>query len=475
VLTRLERSVLARLAVVFCASAGLLGTRVADAVEVDLNAEADAKGATATDAAAAESSPSGDVAAPTTPPTEQEAAEAEPPAAEPPAPETAEAKPAPPNPPLVQVYGIIKPELIVGKSVETFGRAMMVAPTAAAHPIADPNYAQMALSFQLQQSRVGIKINDGNPVSGRIEIDFIDDAFSHSSPIQGAGLRLRLAYVTYKPSAGHTLMLGQNWDVFSPLNALTMNMVGNSYQAGNVAFLRPQFAYTYGTGQGIEVTAAVGLRSQNTTASINALEVGLIPTFALQIGSRKGKTWFGLSGIIGAEQANPPPDRTYNATFAGNLFGNFAVSEALTLVTEAYIGQNSQALGLLSLGTGANVVDVGGFVSGNWKFAKMHAVWLTLGASGVLNPADLPLGYTPAVAATPTTPAVAAARVGIGGMEVNANLRATYVLSPLDGLQFYVEPYLFLTRHKLAAAEDPTGELANRAAFGAQIGTRYTF
>jgi len=390
----------------------------------------------------------------------------------PPAP--VDAKPEPPKPPLVTIYGIIKPEVILAQGAETFGKNMLVAPTAAANPIAVPNYGETALSFQLQQTRFGLKINDGGPISGRIEVDFIDPAFSHSSPIQGTGLRLRLAYITYKPAEGHTLMIGQNWDIFSPLNAVTMNMVGNSYQAGNSAFLRPQIAYTYGKGQGIEISAAVGLRAQNTNAEMNLLEYGMIPTFALQVGYRIGKTWLGASGIIGAEETALSP-RTYNGAFAGNLFANLALSDTFTLVIDGYIGRSTNALGLLTLGSGQNVVDAGAFASMNWKFAKMHALWATAGVAGVLNPDDLAVGYTAGTPAVPPAAAVPAARVGIGGIESNVNLRATYVFSPLDGLQFYAEPFLFITRHKLNAADDPTGSLASRVAPGLQVGTRYNF
>jgi len=452
---------ISRIVILSCATIGasLITTpALAQAVQLDAKADAEATGPDAPPDAAAE-------------------APAEPAAEPAPAPEPPpEVKPEPPKPPLFVAYGFIKPEIIVGQTVETFGKAIMVAPTAAAHPIADPMYGEAALSFQLQQSRVGLKINDGGPVSGRLEIDFIDDGFSHSTPIQGAGVRLRLAYITYKPGAGHTFMLGQNWDIFSPLNAQTMNVVGNSYQAGNSAFLRPQVAYTYGTGQGLEVTGAIGIRSQNTTAAINSIELGIIPTFALNVGVRKGKNWFGVSGIVGAEETTAPPARSYNGAFAANLFGTFLLSEKFTLIAEAYVGQNTNALGLLTLGTGGAVLDAGGFVSGNWKFAKMSSLLFTAGLAGVLNPADLAVGYTPAVAPVPpATVGTAAARVGIGGMESNVNLRATYVLSPLEGLQFYLEPYLFLTKHKLNAADDPTGSLSQRVAFGTQIGTRYNF
>lgn len=401
-----------------------------------------------------------------------EPAPLEEPMAEPvaPEPEPEPPKPEPPKPPLVQIYGIIKPEIIVAQGVETFGKVLLTAPTAASNPIANPNYGQTALGFQLQQTRFGLKINEGNPITGRLEIDFIDPGFSYSSPIQGTGLRLRLAYMTYKPAPNHTVMIGQNWDIYSPLNALTMNMVGNAYQSGNSAFLRPQVAYTYGSGQGLEISAAIGLRAQNTTGAMNLLEYGMIPTFALQVGFRNGKNWYGVSGIVGAEETQLDP-RSYNGAVAGNIFANLALTDSFSLIVDGYIGKSTNSLGLLTLGSGANVVDAGGYVSGNLKFAKIHALWVTAGVAGVLNSADLPVGYTPADPVAGT----AAARVGIGGIESNVNLRATYVLAPLDGLQFYLEPFIFLTRHKLNAADDPTGTLASRAAPGIQIGSRYTF
>ena len=458
----------------------------ADAAASPTGADVEAKkeGEAATPAApadaAAEAKPSEEPAAPTAETEPAEPKPAEPPSAPPPPAaeiELAKPKPAePPKAPLFQVYGILKPEVIVAKGVETYGKAMMVAPTAAAHPIADPNFAQVGTSFQLQQSRLGLKINDGGPVSGRLEIDFIDDGFSHSSPIQGAGLRLRLAYVTYKPGVAHTLQVGQAWDIFSPLKPQTMNMVGLFFQSGNSAFLRPQVVYTYGTGQGLEVSAATGLRAQNTSQALNAVELGLFPTFSFQIGWRKDKNWLGASAIIGAEEATPPPNRSYNVAVAGNVFANIVMNDRMSVILEGYVGRNTGALGLITLGFGPEVVDVGGFMSASFKLdKKLQTLWFTVGAAGVLNPSDLPIGYTPYAAATATTPEVLPARVGIGGIEGNANIRATYIVSPLEGLQFYVEPFLFLTRHKLNNTDDPTGELANRAAYGTQIGTRYDF
>jgi hypothetical protein len=381
--------------------------------------------------------------------------------------------PTPPEPPLFTLYGILKPEVIISQGAETFEKAILLAPTAAANPITDPLYNQGAMSFQLQQSRVGVKIGEGKDLSAKIEIDFIEPTFSASSPIQATRPRLRLAYLTYKMAPVHTIMVGQNWDIFSPLNPFTMNLVGVSYRSGNSAFLRPQIAYTYGSGQGLEISGALGLRNQNTTAVMNAVEYGMFPTFAVQGGYRIGKTWVGASAILGFEETNVAANAS-QAAFAFNLFASLALSDTFTLNAEAYLGQDTNALGLLTLGTGGTVLDAGGWVSANVKLAKIHSIWATASVAGVLNAADLPVGYTPAVPAVPPAPAVAATRTSTG-MESNVSLRATYAISPTDGLQFYAEPFLFITKHKLLDADDPTRTLASRVGWGTQLGARYNF
>lgn len=399
--------------------------------------------------------------------------ESQPPPPEVPAPAVQPPPVAPPPSPAtgftVRVYGVIRPELIMSTGVETFGKSTLAAPTAAAHPIANPLYEEWVNSFQLQQSRFGLRIGEGTPLEGRAEVDFIDPAFAQSSPIQGTRLRLRLAYITYAPAVDHKLTVGQNWDIFSPLNPATMNMVGVAYQAGNSGFIRPQVIYTYGSGDGIEVSGAIGMQRQNTGPAFDTLEYGLVPTFAVQVGYRQAKNWFGVSAIGSSQMTQLPTASEYAGTYAANAFASFGVSEALALGIEAYVGKNGNALGLLTLGSGTEVWDAGGYVSANFKLAPMHALWLVAGGAFVLNTDDLALGYTPATVEAP------AARLGIGGIESNINLRAAYVLSPLTGLEFYLEPFAFITRHKLAAIDDPDDSLASRTAFGASLGSRFSF
>lgn len=190
---------------------------------------------------------------------------------------------------------------------------------------------------------------------------------------------------------------------------------------------------------------------------------------ALRVSYRIGKNWFGVSGIVGSSLSQQNPTKEYNAVFGANLFGSVTATDWLSLLAEGYLARNGNDMGLLVLSSGIQVMDAGGYVSAHFTINPMHQVWVTAGGAVVLNPSKLGLGYTPA------TMDAAAARSGIGGMEHNVNLRATYILSPMKGLQFYLEPFLFLTRHKLAAADDPDSELANQVAFGGQLGTRYSF
>lgn len=120
--------------------------------------------------------------------------------------------------------------------------------------------------------------------------------------------------------------------------------------------------------------------------------------------------------------------------------------------------------------------EVGGWLSAKYGITKAHAVHLAGGAAAVLNPGDMKIGYTPAVVdpatGTVTTPAARVSANGPGN-EQNVALRGGYAFSPIEGLAFVVEPFLFLTRHKLAAADQKLG--VDRKAFGVEAGATYTF
>ncbi len=384
---------------------------------------------------------------------------------------------APPEAPVVTIYGIIKPEFIMANGVETYGKATFAATTAAAHPIANGNHDEWASSFQLQQSRFGIKVAAGD-AQGRAEIDFIDYGFNQSSPIQAAHPRLRLAYLTYNVSPGHKISAGQQWDIFSPLNPPTTNMVGASFLAGNSAFIRPQFVYTYGTGEGLEIAAALGLVRQNPGPSFGVVEYGVLPSVALQAGYRTGKTWVGVSFIGASAQTAPPPNEDSRTAFGANAFASLAVGEKVSLGIEAYYAQNGSDLGLLTLSTApatTDISDAGGFVSATVKLTDMLSLWVLGGGAFVMNADDLPLGYS-------RDDAGVATRSGISGIESNINLRATLLASPTKGLDFFLEPFMFLTKHKLGTTTSPGGMMvtdpdgdSNQTAFGTSLGARMVF
>lgn len=370
--------------------------------------------------------------------------------------------------PSIRVSGIFKPEMTYSNGVETFGKLTLVAPTAASHPLVDPLNDEFRQSFQLQQSRFSLHVGEGSRAEGHVEVDFVDPAFAKSSPIQGASPRLRTAYVKFKIQPGHNLTVGQAWDIFSPLNPSMMNMVAVSYQSGNSAFLRPQVIYDY-TGGPWEVAAAVGMQRQNTGPSVNNVEYALTPSFALRVSHRVGKAWYGFSAIGSSQVTQAPPSAQFASTYALNVFAAMPVSPSLSLKIEAYGGQNTGALGLLTLGSGTDIKDAGGFVSAAYKMDAKNQIWLLGSGAYVLNPEDVAVGYTETGLDTPPS------RRGISGIESNYQVRATYVHTPTKGLEMYIEPFLYLTRHKLLQADDPSDSEADRTGYGTAIGTRYRF
>jgi len=378
--------------------------------------------------------------------------------------------------PSLRLTGFIKPTVLVGNGVESYGTSTFNAITAAANPVFLSNPDQVAVGFQTQQTRLGLVIGEGGPIIGQVEVDFVD--YTKSSPAQSTTIRVRQAFAEWTINENHKLSLGHRWDVFSPLNSHTYDIVGGMFQAGNAGFMRQQLIYT-GTAGSFEGVLALGLTQQNNTNAFTNVEYNRMPTIAARASYRPGKaTWVGVA-VIGTRLAFDAAKPTEKArlSLGANVFADLTRG-ALNLRAEAYGGQNLNNLGLLVLGQGTrtqDVQEVGGYASAKVTLAKEHAVHVVVGGAFVLNTEDLPLGYTPATAATEDKPAAAAVRAGpaiIPGIERNVGVRVGYAYSPVKGLSISTEPFVFLTRHKL----DPSVSFdEDRFGWGVQVGGLYTF
>jgi len=369
----------------------------------------------------------------------------------------------------VRFYGIIKPAILIGNGLESFGNANYVAVTAAANPLFLNDTDEVASSYQIQQTRVGVIVGQGSPVKGQVEVDFVD--FTRSSPTQSTVIRVRQAFVEWTPSAGHKLTLGQLWDVFSPLNSHTFDLVGGMFQAGNSGFMRHQLIYT-GTLGSFEGALALGLITQNLTSTLGNVEYNRMPTVAARASYRPSKTtWAGVALIatrLAFDAARPTEKARLSA--GANAFADLA-DGMWNLRAEAYAGQNLNNLGLLVLGQGTATTDVrevGGWASLKATLTQQHAVHVVAGGAFVLTPSNLSIGYVPATDTTPAT------RLGaiVPGIERNLGLRVGYAYTPTKGLSIVAEPFAFLTRHKLdpSAAAD-----RDRFGWGLQLGSLYSF
>lgn len=98
-----------------------------------------------------------------------------------------------------------------------------------------------ALGFTAQHTRFGLKINkEGDvKVGGTLELDFYSGAFdANGNP------RIRQAFA-YASKGNFEARFGQQWDLFSPVNASTNNTNGNMWYAGNRGFRRAQIQLIY--------------------------------------------------------------------------------------------------------------------------------------------------------------------------------------------------------------------------------------
>jgi hypothetical protein len=206
----------------------------------------------------------------------------------------------------LRAYGFIRAMIDLSNGVESFTNPNASAITAAVNPVFLQAPDEVYLSFQVQQSRVGLMINERGPVRGQIEFDFIH--FDQSTPTTAAFPRVRIAEVQIALDAKHRFCLGQNWDIFSPTNPFSANPVGNLFQAGNAGFMRHQLGWV-GTFGLVELAAALGFQGANNGPTYNFLEMDAVPTGSLRTAIRTRKPTDGSASSRSRPLLATPPER----------------------------------------------------------------------------------------------------------------------------------------------------------------------
>ncbi len=201
-------------------------------------------------------------------------------------------------------YGFVKSDYVYSNhSVLSYGRENLVAPNQAKrHVQRDDSHARS--NIQLGDTRLGFKSEYGKLLTGVIEMDFID--FDKSSPNVNVRPRLRQAYIVANLSPEWEIFAGQKWDIFSPLNPDTYNVINNLFYIGNVGWMREQIGTTYKFSKDLQFSLALGNSSVNTSAaSTISLEKNRNPSLAAQIKwAYNSQNTFFLSAIR--------TDRTYS-------------------------------------------------------------------------------------------------------------------------------------------------------------------
>ena len=363
-------------------------------------------------------------------------------------------------------YGFLKPTVSVSsEAVESFGRPNQTAITAAANPVRASVPDDPEFSFQVGQSRIGLRIAEAQQVRAQIELDFVD--FDKSTPTVASLPRIRIAEVSWDPAKDHTVTAGQGWDLFGSLMPHGYNLVGANFQAGNIGFMRQQVQWRYHPKHA-DVGVAIGMPGVNTGPAENALEHSVLPTFAVRLGAVIGEhvtlRAHGFTTLL-----RPDADHTM-LVWAASVDGQVNLQGGTDLRFEATLGQNTANTGMLTLAQGRADVDVrdaGGWISVRQPIGTRVTPYLTAGGAGVLRPDDVVPSYTSATDAAPAARNPAAGP----GIRYNVGGRAGAEVAVAPGLAIVAEGFVFATRHQLAdAAID-----GRRTAGGFEGGMLYRF
>ncbi len=170
-----------------------------------------------------------------------------------------------------------------------------------------------ATGFTANNTRLGLEwagteFENGLTAGGKLELDFLD--WNNTVAAVNPQPRMRLAYAELK-GTNWSILGGQNWDVFSPLNVRSLLSSDNMWFSGNLGFRRPQFRFTYNWHLSEEngVTFKISVNNPGNDDVFTGEGVnGGVPYFEGSI--NYFDKWndrplrFGISGVAGSNRVN---------------------------------------------------------------------------------------------------------------------------------------------------------------------------
>jgi hypothetical protein len=303
----------------------------------------------------------------------------------------------------IGAYGFIKASaMYADQGLASYNDINLSAPT---HAVAQSRSFDKTsrMSFQTQQSRAGVTFTK-DKLSGKLEFDFID--FNKSSPTTQMNPRVRIAAVTYAWE-NNKVVIGQDWDLFSPVTSYTFDYVGLYFMAGNTGFMRQQAQYLKTIGDW-EFGAALGMAGNNPGVTDNDLELGKSPTYALRASRKITDGRFGVSAIYSTlhfNETTTAPQVTKDS-YGYNAFYEQKVG-SFNLKSEAYYGQNLSNIGTLAIGKGTStstVREFGGTLTAQYMLDEVKSFFGGVGLAKIDNKGQLtPFNYNTTATSNPIT------------------------------------------------------------------------
>lgn len=232
---------------------------------------------------------------------------------------------------------------------------------------------------------MGLNLNKGTDIRGRLEFDFID--FAKSSPTTQMNPRARIASITYIKN-DYKFIIGQDWDLFSPVTTYTFDYVGLYFLAGNTGFQRQQLQVLK-THNDWEYGLALGMAGNNPGTIDNDLELSKSPSYALRISRQLDKGRIGFSAIYANLKYFSNQQR--HDTYGLNFFFEKVLTDT-SLKSEIYYGQNMANIGTLAIGRGTDKDDVrefGGTFTVQQKITETDFIFGGLGFAKADNASEI--------------------------------------------------------------------------------------